>query len=341
MARARMTRSWSPPPPAAGPPRPRVARRVCEPAACLALPGGGGLDPVPGAPADPGCLTGSTFPSGRGFPSWPWWSTRITFHRSITAGSIWCIVGITSPPITRISRCRPRSCCGRSCPLCPRFNPAFRPEWVRRYWVFREPYAQPVGAGELLPDDPGSASPAARALLRQHEPGVSVGSGDELRGGDGPSRRPDDPGGPPAGPLGRRGPRGCIPRRSVKRAPSASRAFRPGLLLVKTGFFLLTGRGWGWWIRRCGRRWRRSLSSAGWIPEELDQLAARFQARTLNPGEELFIEGERFPAYFILRAGRPGPAAHRRRRRRAPGPPSPAGGGASGPTRSSWMSPGM
>jgi len=39
-------------------------------------------------------------------------------------------------------------------------------------------------------------------------------------------------------------------------------------------------------------------------PEELDQLAARFQARTLNPGEELFIEGERFPAYFILRAGR-------------------------------------
>ena len=29
-------------------------------------------------------------------------------------------------------------------PALPRFNPAFRPEWVRRYWVFREPYAQPV-----------------------------------------------------------------------------------------------------------------------------------------------------------------------------------------------------
>jgi protoporphyrinogen oxidase len=40
-------------------------------------------------------------------------------------------------------------------PALPRFNPAFRPEWVRRYWVFREPYAQPVvpvNYSRMIPD---------------------------------------------------------------------------------------------------------------------------------------------------------------------------------------------
>jgi len=32
----------------------------------------------------------------------------------------------------------------RFLPALSRFNPDFRPEWVRRYWVFREKYAQPV-----------------------------------------------------------------------------------------------------------------------------------------------------------------------------------------------------
>jgi glycine/D-amino acid oxidase-like deaminating enzyme len=26
----------------------------------------------------------------------------------------------------------------------PRFNPAFEAEWIRKWWVFRTPYAQPV-----------------------------------------------------------------------------------------------------------------------------------------------------------------------------------------------------
>jgi protoporphyrinogen oxidase len=26
----------------------------------------------------------------------------------------------------------------------PQFNPAFKPEWVRKSWVFRAPYAQPI-----------------------------------------------------------------------------------------------------------------------------------------------------------------------------------------------------
>jgi protoporphyrinogen oxidase len=32
----------------------------------------------------------------------------------------------------------------RFLPTLARFNPLFKPEWVRRSWVFREPYAQPV-----------------------------------------------------------------------------------------------------------------------------------------------------------------------------------------------------
>jgi len=32
----------------------------------------------------------------------------------------------------------------RFLPALPRFNPGFRPEWVRRSWLFRTPYAQPI-----------------------------------------------------------------------------------------------------------------------------------------------------------------------------------------------------
>jgi len=38
--------------------------------------------------------------------------------------------------------------------------------------------------------------------------------------------------------------------------------------------------------------------------EDLARVAARVKPKRLAPGEELFIEGEVFPAYFILRAGR-------------------------------------
>ncbi len=39
-------------------------------------------------------------------------------------------------------------------------------------------------------------------------------------------------------------------------------------------------------------------------PEDLAQVAARMKVKSLAPGEELFFEGETFPAYFILRSGR-------------------------------------
>jgi protoporphyrinogen oxidase len=32
----------------------------------------------------------------------------------------------------------------RFLPALPRFNPKFRPDWVRRSWLFRTPYAQPI-----------------------------------------------------------------------------------------------------------------------------------------------------------------------------------------------------
>ncbi|MCS7251261.1 MAG: NAD(P)/FAD-dependent oxidoreductase [Anaerolineae bacterium] len=40
-------------------------------------------------------------------------------------------------------------------PALPRFNPSFQREWIRRYWVFREPYAQPVvpvNYSRMIPD---------------------------------------------------------------------------------------------------------------------------------------------------------------------------------------------
>src|SRR3990172_10286506 len=43
----------------------------------------------------------------------------------------------------------------RFLPALPRFNPKFRPDWVRRSWLFRTPYAQPippVNHSQAIPD---------------------------------------------------------------------------------------------------------------------------------------------------------------------------------------------
>lgn len=43
----------------------------------------------------------------------------------------------------------------RFLPALPRFNPAFTPDWVRKTWLFRTPYAQPVpplGHSRAIPD---------------------------------------------------------------------------------------------------------------------------------------------------------------------------------------------
>jgi len=41
----------------------------------------------------------------------------------------------------------------------PRFNPAFRPEWVRKSWLFRTRYAQPVPLVNHSHNIPGIATP--------------------------------------------------------------------------------------------------------------------------------------------------------------------------------------
>ncbi|MCB8953375.1 MAG: NAD(P)/FAD-dependent oxidoreductase [Ardenticatenales bacterium] len=43
----------------------------------------------------------------------------------------------------------------------PRFNPAFRPDWVRRSWVFRAPYAQPVPTVNHSQNIPAIQTPVA------------------------------------------------------------------------------------------------------------------------------------------------------------------------------------
>jgi hypothetical protein len=43
----------------------------------------------------------------------------------------------------------------RFLPVLPRFNPEFDPSWVRKSWLFRTPYAQPVperNHSQVIPD---------------------------------------------------------------------------------------------------------------------------------------------------------------------------------------------
>ncbi len=73
------------------------------------------------------------------------------------------------------------------------FNPDFKRDWIRKVWVFRAPYAQPIPFRGSERADPGAGNAAARRLLGEHESGLSVGSRDELLGRDGsPGRRDDD-----------------------------------------------------------------------------------------------------------------------------------------------------
>ena len=66
-------------------------------------------------------------------------------------------------------------------------NPAFRPEWVRKSWLFRARYAQPVPEVHHAQHIPGYPHAACESLLCQYEPGLSLGSGDEFCGGDRPA----------------------------------------------------------------------------------------------------------------------------------------------------------
>jgi hypothetical protein len=59
----------------------------------------------------------------------------------------------------------------RFLPSLPRFNPRFQPDWIRKTWLFRTPYAQPVPLVNHSQNIP--AIDSQRTSFCQHEPGGS------------------------------------------------------------------------------------------------------------------------------------------------------------------------
>ncbi len=51
---------------------------------------------------------------------------------------------ITWKPTTNISSLPRKNCSQRFLPALERINPDFKPDWVRKSWLFRTNYAQPV-----------------------------------------------------------------------------------------------------------------------------------------------------------------------------------------------------
>jgi protoporphyrinogen oxidase len=63
----------------------------------------------------------------------------------------------------------------------PRFNPAFRPDWVRKSWLFRTRYAQPVPLVNHSRNIPGIATPVPGLFFASMSQ-VPVGPWDKFRG---------------------------------------------------------------------------------------------------------------------------------------------------------------
>jgi hypothetical protein len=79
----------------------------------------------------------------------------------------------------------------RFAPTFKRINPAFELDWVRKVWVSKTNYAQPVPLVDHSKNIPSIETPAGRVLL--DEPGLPLGPGDQLRGGDrAQGGQPDD-----------------------------------------------------------------------------------------------------------------------------------------------------
>ena len=63
----------------------------------------------------------------------------------------------------------------RFLPELQKFNSNFNPEWVRKTWLFRAAYAQPVPLVNHSQNIPAIQTPINGSVLRQHESGVSLG----------------------------------------------------------------------------------------------------------------------------------------------------------------------
>ncbi len=83
-------------------------------------------------------------PKSAGSLSWRWWSTPITFRRSISNGDHILYIGDYLEPEHEIFRLSKEEILQRYLPALSRFNPDFKPDWVRQSWLHRTTYAQPV-----------------------------------------------------------------------------------------------------------------------------------------------------------------------------------------------------
>ena len=77
----------------------------------------------------------------------------------------------------------------RFMPAFKKFNPAFEPDWIKKTWVFRTNYAQPVPLVNHSRNIPAIQTPIDGSVLRLDEPGLSVGPRHQLRGRDRPPGR--------------------------------------------------------------------------------------------------------------------------------------------------------
>ena len=95
---------------------------------------------------------------------------------SSTAATIWSRVTTISDSQGRVA--------GAVHPGPQAVQPGLRRELGERYLAVEDPLCSARAAGQPLAKHPGAAHARARPLLRQHEPGLSVGSRHEFRGGD-------------------------------------------------------------------------------------------------------------------------------------------------------------
>ena len=76
-----------------------------------------------------------------------------------------------------------------SCPPSKRSIPPLQREWVKKVWLFKTNYAQPVPLLNHSKNIPAIRNARGRVVLCLDEPGLPVGSRHELRGGDRAARR--------------------------------------------------------------------------------------------------------------------------------------------------------
>ena len=131
-----------------------------------------------------------SLPKSAGFP---YLSLGRAHELSCLASTSGAIISSTSEitwiPATHTSSSPRTSCWTDSLPTLSRFNPEFEPGWVRKSWMFRTAYAQPVPPVNHAVSIPALEHAPPGALAGKHEPGLPMGSRHELRRPDRPASR--------------------------------------------------------------------------------------------------------------------------------------------------------